>query len=49
MAKIISKAQMVQDVVDLLHDLRKRMRTTVESVYDPTRIYEYGVDVKLSF
>lgn len=47
MAKIISKAQMVQDVVDLLHNLRQHMRTTVDSVYDPTRIYEYGVDVKL--
>lgn len=47
MAKIISKAQMSKQVADMIKDLKQRMHTSVEAVYDPTRIYEYGVAIRL--
>lgn len=49
MAKIISKAQMSQQIADMLKDLKQRMHTSVEAMYDPTRIYEYGAIVHLGW
>lgn len=49
MANLISKAQLSKQISDMLEDLQQQMHTTVESVYDSTRIYEYGASVRLGW
>lgn len=41
----ISKAQFHQKIEDAIKDLKYRLHPSVESVYDETRVYVYGVSV----
>ena len=45
MANSISKTQFHQKIEDAIKDLKYRLHPSVESVYDETRVYVYGVSV----
>lgn len=40
-----SKAQLSQEIQQMIQNIVQRERTTVEAVYDDTRVYEYGARV----
>ena len=49
MTKITSKAQLNQDILKTIQALKDLMHASVTSVYDPTRVYEYGASVTGDF
>ena len=42
---MVSKAQFSQEIQQMIRDIVQREHTTVEAIYDDTRVYEYGARV----
>ena len=41
----VSKAQLSKEIQTMIRDIIQREHTTVEVIYDDTRVYEYGARV----
>ena len=44
-----TKAYIDRQLTEALKNLKDSMRTTVTPVYDDTRVYEYGVNIRVGF
>ena len=42
-----SAAQINQQILEKLNEIMGSMRTSISAVYDDTRVYEYGVDIRI--
>lgn len=42
-----SRPQFSQEIEDMIRKIVQREHTTVEAIYDPTRVYEYGAQVQV--
>jgi hypothetical protein len=49
MTKIISKAQLTQEILKTIEAVKELMHASVTAVDDPTRVYEYGATVRGDF